>query len=379
MFRVGHSLTRPSRPSPAAAQTKQIAPAIKGLKGTRLINQANVEPSYQPPKYVPWIYGFETERTPKSMRELLEGLSARQVLDTKQQPITEISENETVFNAIKLMNDQQVGSTLVVTREDKTEGKQFTGIFTERDYLRKIILKDRSSKDTKVKDVMTSPATTAASTKSLLDCCEVMTKSKFRHLPIVKSHPNEQANYGSDIALGVISSRDLIKYVIQAVEHANDIDLEVPINQVFDRLCRKSSGECYVESADSVLKALKIMEKHNVGAVFVYQATEMVGIFTERDYLTKVIMQGRSSKTTEVKDVMTSPVVSVAPTESTFNCLKTMLDNEFRNLPVVSLIGDSIDYVDEKNYVTLGLVTDMNVIEFVYKTIMGLYHRHHNL
>jgi CBS domain-containing protein len=91
-----------------------------------------------------------------------------------------------------------------------------------------------------------------------------------------------------------------------------------------------------------VFEALKIMAEKNIGALLVMQKETVVGIFSERDYARKIILKGESSRTTAVKDVMTSAVLTVNPEQSIDECMALMTEKHIRHLPVVEnekLIG----------------------------------------
>jgi CBS domain-containing protein len=84
-----------------------------------------------------------------------------------------------------------------------------------------------------------------------------------------------------------------------------------------------------------VIAALKLMAKKNVGALVVMNRGQLVGILTERDYARKVILKGRTSLVTPVKDIMTRSVYYVAPDTSTQECMALMTKNRIRHLPVI--------------------------------------------
>jgi CBS domain-containing protein len=116
--------------------------------------------------------------------------------------VLSVDVNDTVFDAISLMAEVNIGAVLV------QHDDAITGIFTERDYLQKIALKSLSSRKTKVGDVMTSPVITADPTDSVQQCMETMTTCHCRHLPVVKE--NE--------LLGIISIGDLVKRLLDEKE-----------------------------------------------------------------------------------------------------------------------------------------------------------------
>lgn len=92
----------------------------------------------------------------------------------------------------------------------------------------------------------------------------------------------------------------------------------------------------------SVFKALQLMEDKGVGALLVVEAGRVIGVFSERDYARRVALRGKSSKNTPIKEIMTSPVTSVKPEQTTEECMSLMTDKHIRHLPVLDngqLIG----------------------------------------
>ena len=122
-----------------------------------------------------------------------------EILDRKGAMVLSVEREESVFHAITLMAETNVGAVLV--RNDK----EICGIFTERDYLQKIALQSRSSKDTRVAEVMTSPVITAGPDESVEECMQTMTRCRCRHLPVVDG----------DELLGIVSIGDLVKRLLE--------------------------------------------------------------------------------------------------------------------------------------------------------------------
>ncbi len=89
-----------------------------------------------------------------------------------------------------------------------------------------------------------------------------------------------------------------------------------------------------------VFDALVILAEYKIGALAVMQDDKLVGIFSERDYAREVVLQGRSSKTTLIADVMTSSVLSAKPTDLIDKCMSLMSEKHFRHLPVLD--GDKV-------------------------------------
>ena len=119
--------------------------------------------------------------------------------------------SDAVFECIERMADRDVGSIVVM------EGDAIVGIFTERDYMRKIALKGRSSKETRVREVMTSKVATVQPDDSLVDGLRIMTEIWCRHLPVV--------NDDEDL-IGIVSIRDGVEEVINNAEQETDLLLQ---------------------------------------------------------------------------------------------------------------------------------------------------------
>src|SRR5271157_779313 len=122
------------------------------------------------------------------------------ILARKGSAVWSISPDATVFEAIQLMDDKNVGVLPVV------DNSRLIGIISERDYTRKVILKGLSSKDTRVRDIMTREVLTASPSDSIADCMRVMTEKRVRHLPVLE---------GTKM-IGIVSIRDVMKSVISA-------------------------------------------------------------------------------------------------------------------------------------------------------------------
>ena len=134
-----------------------------------------------------------------------------QILKSKPDPtVYIIAPTASVFDALKLMAEKSIGALVV------TEGEQVVGIITERDYARKIILMARSSKETPVRDIMTSSVMYVRPDQISQECMVLMTENRLRHLPVMD---------GGKL-IGLISIGDLVKdiiseqkFIIEQLEH----------------------------------------------------------------------------------------------------------------------------------------------------------------
>lgn len=105
---------------------------------------------------------------------------------------------------------------------------------------------------------------------------------------------------------------------------------------VRDMIRKKGSEVFTIASTASVLEALKLMAKHNTGAVLVMEDGEMKGILSERDCVRKLDIAGKAAKDTKVKDIMTSKVITIEVGEDLEACMKLMIERNIRHLPVYS-------------------------------------------
>ncbi|WP_027881242.1 CBS domain-containing protein [Meiothermus rufus] len=128
--------------------------------------------------------------------------TVRQLLQAKGHLVHTIPAEATVFEALERMAAYDVGALMVV------EGNQLVGVFSERDYARKIVLMGRISKDTLVREVMTDELVTVSPEATLADCMNLMTGHRVRHLPVID---NGQL-------VGVVSIGDVVKAIMTQQE-----------------------------------------------------------------------------------------------------------------------------------------------------------------
>lgn len=124
--------------------------------------------------------------------------TAQQVLARKAQRLLSIAPDATVFDALTLMAKHDIGSLVVL------DGERLTGIFSERDYARQVVLLGKSSKETRVRDIMTHKVLCVRPDQTVNECMALMTEKRVRHLPVLEHKK----------VIGVISIGDVVKEVI---------------------------------------------------------------------------------------------------------------------------------------------------------------------
>jgi CBS domain-containing protein len=126
--------------------------------------------------------------------------TVRAVLVQKGQAIWSISPDASVFDAIASMSEKHVGALVVLS------GGRLVGIITERDYARKVILKGRQSRETKVREIMSAPVRYVTPEQTIGECMHLMTSRQIRHLPVLEG----------DRVAGIVSIGDIVNWIVTA-------------------------------------------------------------------------------------------------------------------------------------------------------------------
>ncbi len=128
--------------------------------------------------------------------------TVHQILQGKGREVWSVSPHTTVYDALTLMAEKNIGALLVL------EGDKLRGVFSERDYARKVILKGKSSKETTVEEIMTQEVVSVRPRQSIEECMALMTEKRIRHLPVLEE----------DKLVGLVSIGDVVKAVISEQE-----------------------------------------------------------------------------------------------------------------------------------------------------------------
>ena len=127
----------------------------------------------------------------------------RDILKKKGREVWSITPESTVYRAIEVMADKHVGALVVI------DGDKVVGIISERDYARRVILSGRSSKETRVEEIMASPVIFVEPNHAVDECMRIMTNNHIRHLPVIQQEK----------VIGIVSIGDLVNWIISAQDH----------------------------------------------------------------------------------------------------------------------------------------------------------------
>jgi CBS domain-containing protein len=128
--------------------------------------------------------------------------TVKQLLESKRYSVVSVAPSSTVLDALKVMADKEIGAVVVID-----EG-HLVGIFSERDYARKVILQGKASKDTPVREIMTDKVVCVRPEQTIEDCMGLMTDRRIRHLPVLEHK----------LVIGVVSIGDVVKEMLSEKE-----------------------------------------------------------------------------------------------------------------------------------------------------------------
>lgn len=129
--------------------------------------------------------------------------TVRKILQKKGNAVYSVSPDSTVYDALETLEDRNLGSLVVI------DNGKLIGVFTERDYARKVILKGRASKETLIKEIMTGRPIVVSLQTSIEECMQIMTDKHIRHLPVMDNGE----------LVGIISIGDVVKYIIEEKDY----------------------------------------------------------------------------------------------------------------------------------------------------------------
>src|SRR5579872_965086 len=173
-----------------------------------------------------------------------------------------------------------------------------------------------------------------------------------------KRCPSQSANFVASLQCeGILSLQPAI------LPRRNDMNITGTIDSLLNQ---KSPAIWSVPPDSTVFDAIKLMAHKNIGALLVMEGNALAGIFSERDYTRKIALKGKSSKSTAVREIISTPVISVAPGDTVEDCMRLMTEKRVRHLPVLDngkvvgivSIGDLVNWIISAQSIALNQMED---------------------
>ena len=201
------------------------------------------------------------------------------------------------------------------------------GIFTEKDVLKRVVNQNLETRKSEIKDVMTSPIRAVREETHIVEALGRMYKGKYRHL-LVRGRRGK--------IVGIVSMRRILGLAVELGQGMSETKT----------LGSLMSGEALsVDETSSVYETVDLMIQKGVASVVVTTGGKPAAIFTERDVLKRVASRAVDPKKTQVKQVMTSPLITMADTALIGEALTEMYRRDIRNMPVMGPSGELIGIV----------------------------------
>jgi PAS domain S-box-containing protein len=227
-----------------------------------------------------------------------------QVGDVMSNNVETICPDQTIASAAKIMTENNISCLVVV---DKTK---VTGIITETDFLKKTSTGKSNFGKVKVADIMSSPVESILPDFSILEASRIAIDKHIKRLPVLNSDGQ---------LLGIVTQSDLIRSLTSYGMWWNLSDI-------------MNSDVVVIDHKATVADAAKIMANRDISCIVVLQGNQVTGVFTERDLVKKVSVQGKDPTCTKIKDVMSSPAINVPSDCSVFSANRIMDKMNIRRL-----------------------------------------------
>jgi len=226
--------------------------------------------------------------------------------DVMSGEVLTVGPDETAISAAKLLSSNSA-SCIIVLDDD-----EIVGILTETDFLKTVTYRQQNSADIKVRQIMSKPVQIVKRDLSIFAAGRIMQDRGIKRLVILEDHR----------LVGIVNESDIVQAfasygVWQSIS-------EIMSTQVYS-----------VQSSSTLAQAVETMRKYNISCIVVLQGDSVVGIVTERDLLKKIVAEGADATTIKTEEVMSSPVVSVAPDCLAFRAGRIMENRNIYRLVVV--------------------------------------------
>jgi CBS domain-containing protein len=235
--------------------------------------------------------------------------------------LTTASVESSIQDVLEMMVAADVGRIIVTSKEVPV------GIFTEKDVLKRVVNRNSDPRKSPIKEVMTSPIRAVREETHIIEAFGKMYRGKYRHL-LVRGKRGK--------IVGIVSMRRILGVAVELGQGMSE-------TKTLGSLV--SGGALSVDESSSVYQTIDLMIQRGVASIVVSAAGKPLGIFTERDVLKRVAAKGIDTKKTQVKQVMTSPLITMAQTALIGEALTEMYRRDIRNMPVTEPGGELIGIV----------------------------------
>jgi CBS domain-containing protein len=235
--------------------------------------------------------------------------------------LTTASVASSIQEVLEMMVAADVGRIIVTNKEVPV------GIFTEKDVMKRVVNKNSDPRKSLIKEVMTSPIRTVREETHIVEAFGKMYRGKYRHL-LVRGKRGK--------IVGIVSMRRILGLAVELGQGMSE-------TKTLGSLV--SGGALSVDESSSVYETIDLMIQRGVASIVVSAVGKPRGIFTERDVLKRVAAKGIDTKKTQVEQVMTSPLVTMADTALIGEALTEMYRRDIRNMPVIEPGGELMGIV----------------------------------
>ncbi len=259
---------------------------------------------------------------------------SNKVSEIMSKELTTAPVSNSIFEVLEMMVSADIGRIIITDEEIPV------GIFTETDVVRRVVHSALDANTTSIRKVMTAPIRTVSEETHIIEALGKMYQGKSRHL-LVRGRRGK--------IVGIVSMRRILGL---AVELGQGLNESRTVGNIM------SEGAVTVDESLSIYEAVNLMIQKNTVSVIVTSRGQFVGIFTERDVLKRVASKAIDTKAHRVKEVMTSPLVTMARTALIGEVLSEMYRRDIRNMPITNerheLIGimsmfDTLQYAKAFN------------------------------
>ncbi|MBI2231926.1 MAG: CBS domain-containing protein [Deltaproteobacteria bacterium] len=255
-----------------------------------------------------------------------------------------------IFDVMQLMAAQDVGRVIITDQEVPV------GIFTEKDVLRRVVITRVDAKKTAIKEVMTAPIRAVREETHIVDAFAQMYRGKYRHL-LVRGRRGK--------IVGIVSMRRILKLAVELGQGMSETKTMASIT---------SEAAATVDQSLSVYQTIDLMNKNDASAVVVTAEGKPAGIVTERDVLQRVATREIRTRDTAVKEIMTTPLVTMAHTALVGDVLAEMYRRDIRNMPVSGESGELMGIVSMPDILQYAQAFDIDEkVRQTWKEVQEFY------